>query len=147
VLLTAEAGAGVLTGWPVPPPHAAVNEPSAATPIAPPMKRRRDKRWVVVSVTILGPSMGGNLPDWTAIHGISRARQELPRRRYLDRGGPAGRPRPAWSPNRAVARLTGKPETTSSFFRVREFSGQARPMARLISGPRAPCGVFCCSAT
>jgi hypothetical protein len=37
--------------------HAAAKDPSAATPTAPPMKRRRDHFCVVVSVTILGTSM------------------------------------------------------------------------------------------
>ena len=41
------------------PPHAVANEPSAAKLTAPPMKRRRDQRCAVVSVTICGISTGG----------------------------------------------------------------------------------------
>ena len=53
VLDAGAADAGALAGRPTP-SDATANEASAATPTVPPMKRRRDQRCALVSVTIFG---------------------------------------------------------------------------------------------
>ena len=70
VPLGGEAGApdaGALADWPAPLPHAVANDPSAATLTTPPMKRRRDQRCVVVSVTIRKGFMTILLPSVSSV--------------------------------------------------------------------------------